>query len=354
MFVPRKWTLVPVVLSVSLVASACGSGDGASSADTAGEPTDTPATAAAEPLTVYSGRSEELVAPVIEQFTAESGIEVEVRYADSAQLASQHIEEGERSPADVFFAQDAGALGAVSKAGLAATVDSDVLDRVPEAYAADDGTWVPVTGRARVVVYDPRVVDEPPESVDDLTEPEWSGRVGIAPTNASFQSFVTAYRVAEGDEAARAWLDGMVANDVASFEGNTPILDAVDNGVVAAGLINHSYWFRKVAEFGEGDVPSRLAFLGGGDPGALVNVAGVQPLASSDQPQQAAAFIDYLLSTDAQGYFASETFEYPMTDSVQPAADLPPLETIDGPQIDLSDLDSLDETVAMLEEAGLL
>jgi iron(III) transport system substrate-binding protein len=345
---------VPALLSVSLVVSACGSGDDDSTADAAGEPTGASAPAAGEPLTIYSGRSEELVAPVIEQFVADTGIEVEVRYADSAQLASQLIEEGERSPADVFFAQDAGALGAVSKAGLAAAVEPEVLVRVPEAYAADDGSWVPVTGRARVVVYDPRVVDEPPEAVDDLAGSEWSGAVGIAPTNASFQSFVTAYRVAEGDEAARAWLDGMVANDVASFEGNTPILDAVDNGVVAAGLINHYYWFRKVAEFGEGDVPSRLEFLGGGDPGALVNVAGVQPLASSDQPEQAAAFIDYLLSPDAQGYFATETFEYPMTDGVEPAADLPPLASIEGPAIDLSDLDSLEETIAMLEEAGLL
>lgn len=351
---PRKWTLVPALLLVSLVATACGTGADDSDAGADGEPTDTPAMAAGEPLTVYSGRSEELVAPVIEQFTADTGIEVEVRYADSAQLASQLIEEGERSPADVFFAQDAGALGAVSKAGLAAPVEPDVLERVPEAYVAADGTWVPVTGRARVVVYDPRVVDEPPQSVDDLTEPEWSGAVGVAPTNASFQSFVTAYRVAEGDDAARAWLDGMVANDVASFEGNTPILDAVDNGVVAAGLINHYYWFRKVAEFGEADVPSRLAFLAGGDPGALVNVAGVQALESSERPEQAAAFIDYLLSADAQRYFATETFEYPMTDDAEPAADLPPLETIESPPIDLSDLDSLGETVAMLEEAGLL
>ena len=342
---------LPALLAVTLVSSACGGGD---DSDTAAEPVDSPATEAGEPLTIYSGRSEELVAPVIEQFTAATGIEVEVRYADSAQLASQLIEEGERSPADVFFAQDAGALGAVSKEGLAAEVAPEVLEQVPDQYAAQDGTWVPVTGRARVVVYDPRVVEQVPASVDDLTAPVWSGQVGIAPTNASFQSFVTGYRVAESDDAARAWLDAMVANDVQSFEGNTPILDAVDNGVVAAGLINHYYWFRKVAEVGEDAVPSQLVFLGGGDPGALVNVAGAQPLSSSDQPDDAAAFIAYLLSTQAQEYFASETFEYPMVDGVEPAADLPPLDSLEAPPIDLSDLDSLDETIAMLEEAGLL
>jgi iron(III) transport system substrate-binding protein len=328
-------------MAAALVVSACGSGEDEAADDSSS-------------LTVYSGRSEELVEPVIDDFTERTGIAVEVRYADSAQLASQIIEEGERTPADVFFAQDAGALGAVSQAGLAAALDPQVLDRVAEQYHAED--WVGVSGRARVVVYDPRTVadDEVPTSVDDLTDPRWSGLVGIAPTNASFQSFVTGYRVAEGDEAARAWLEGTVANDVESFEGNTPILDAVDDGVIEAGLINHYYWYRKVAEVGDAEVPSRLAFLGGGDPGALVNVAGVQVLDASDQPEQAAEFVSYLLGDDAQAYFATETYEYPLVASVEPAADLPPLESIEGPDIDLGDLDSLGQTIAMLEEVGLL
>jgi iron(III) transport system substrate-binding protein len=277
-----------------------------------------------------------------------------VRYADSAQLASQLVEEGERTPADVFFAQDAGALGAVAQAGLAADVDPAVLALVPDAYQSPG--WVGVTGRARVVVYDPRQVtpDEVPTSVDDLTDPAWSGEVGIAPTNASFQSFVTGYRVAGGDDAARSWLEGMVANDVESFESNTPILDAVDDGVISAGLINHYYWYRKVAEVGADNVASRLAFLADGDPGALVNVAGAQVLAGTDQPDEAADFVEYLLSDEAQTYFADETFEYPLVATVEPAADLPPLADIEGPDIDLSDLDTLGETVAMLEEVGLL
>lgn len=344
--------LAPALLASALVLSACGSDDPESTqADT---PEASPEQSSA--LTVYSGRSEELVEPVIEAFTEQTGIEVEVRYADSAQLASQVIEEGERTPADVFFSQDAGALGAVAKEGLAGSLEADVLDLVPEQYRAGDGSWVGVSGRARVVVYDPRQVsdEEVPTGVDDLTDPRWSGLVGVAPTNASFQSFVTGYRVAEGDEAARSWLDAMVANDVESFEGNTPILDAVDDGVVAAGLINHYYWYRKVAEVGDADVPSRLVFLGGGDPGALVNVAGAAVLAPSDQPEEAAAFVEYLLSDEAQSYFATETFEYPLVDTVEPAGDLPPLESIEGPDVDLGDLDSLGETIAMLEGAGLL
>lgn len=320
------------------------------------EPTAAPTEPTSGPLTVYSGRSEELVAPVIEQFETASGVEVEVRYADSGQLAAQILEEGERSPADVFLAQDAGALGAVAGAGLAGEVPVDLLDLVPERYRAEDGSWVGVSGRARVVVYDPRAVspDEVPTSVLDLTDPRWAGEVGIAPANASFQSFVTAMRVLEGEDVTRAWLEGLVAGGVEVFEGNTPILDGVDNGVVSIGLINHYYWYRKVSEVGAEAVPSRLQLLPGGDPGALVNVAGVQVLAGSDQPDQAEALLAYLLSEEAQRYFAEETFEYPLVQDVEPAADLPPLSSLEPPDIDLSDLESVDETIALLEEVGLL
>lgn len=345
----RKWAVVPVVLVSALVLAGCG-GDS--------EPTATPTQPTPEqgPLTVYSGRSEELVAPVIEQFETSSGVEVEVRYADSGQLAAQILEEGDRSPADLFLAQDAGALGAVARAGLAAAVPVDLLDLVPERYRAEDGSWVGVSGRARVIVYDPREVapDEVPTSVFDLTNPRWAGEVGVAPANASFQSFVTAMRVLEGEEATRAWLEGLVAGGVEVFEGNTPILDGVDNGVVSIGLINHYYWYRKVAEAGAEAVPSRLQFLSGGDPGALVNVAGAQVLAGSDQTEQAEELLAFLLSEQAQRYFAEETLEYPLVEGVEPAADLPALSSLEPPDIDLSDLESLDETITLLEEVGLL
>jgi iron(III) transport system substrate-binding protein len=345
----RKWAVVPVVLVSALVLAGCG-GDS--------EPTATPTQPTPEqgPLTVYSGRSEELVAPVIEQFETSSGVDVEVRYADSGQLAAQILEEGDRSPADLFLAQDAGALGAVARAGLAAAVPVDLLDLVPERYRAEDGSWVGVSGRARVIVYDPREVapDEVPTSVFDLTNPRWAGEVGVAPANASFQSFVTAMRVLEGEEATRAWLEGLVAGGVEVFEGNTPILDGVDNGVVSIGLINHYYWYRKVAEAGAEAVPSRLQFLSGGDPGALVNVAGAQVLAGSDQTEQAEELLAFLLSEQAQRYFAEETLEYPLVEGVEPAADLPALSSLEPPDIDLSDLESLDETITLLEEVGLL
>src|SRR5688572_7751087 len=180
-------------------------------------------------ITVYSGRSEELVGPLIERFESETKIDVDVRYGDTAELASTILEEGANSPADVFFAQDAGALGAVAEAGLFDALPAAILDRVPLALRSPDGKWVGVSGRARVVVYDSRELTEAdlPTSIHGFTDPAWSGRLGWAPTNGSFQAFVTALRVLEGEEAARAWLEGMVANEPRPYEGNTNIVQAV-------------------------------------------------------------------------------------------------------------------------------
>ena len=190
----------------------------------------------AGPLTVYSGRSESLVGPVLEAFTDETGVEVEVKYADTAELAALLLEEGTRSPADVFFAQDAGALGAVAAAGLLEPVPGDVLARVPAAFRDPDGRWVGVSGRARTVAYTTAEPVELPASILDFTDPEWSGRIGWAPANGSFQSFVTALRATEGDEAARAWLEGILANDAVDYPSNTAAVEGVAAGEVDVAL----------------------------------------------------------------------------------------------------------------------
>ena len=234
-------TVATLAALAALGLTACGSdaeepaGSDATGADgTDGASEDAAASAPAEgdgTVTLYSGRNEDLVQPVLDAFTDETGIEVEVRYADTAAMAAQILEEGDNSPAEAFLAQDAGALGAVAKEGRLLELPQETLDLVPETYRSQDGDWVGLTGRARVLVYNKDAVaeDELPSSVQELTEDEWAGRVGIAPTNASFQSFVTAMRVQEGDDTARQWLTDMAAND-----GENVAEEAGDDVVAAA------------------------------------------------------------------------------------------------------------------------
>jgi iron(III) transport system substrate-binding protein len=307
----------------------------------------------AGPLTVYSGRSESLVGPVLEAFSEETGIQIEVKYGDTAELAAILLEEGDRSPADVFFAQDAGALGAVADDGLFSALPEDLLARVPAAYRGGDGDWVGITGRARTVAYTTAEEVELPDSILDFTEPSWSGRIGWAPANGSFQSFVTALRLVQGEEAARDWLEGILANDPVAYPANTAAVEGVAAGEVDVAFVNHYYLLRLLAEHGD-DYPVAQRFLAGGDTGALVNVAGVGQLISSDQPATAEALIDYLLSEEAQHHFAESTYEYPLIEGVPADPRLPAIGDIGAPPVDLSDLADLAGTVALLRNVGAI
>jgi iron(III) transport system substrate-binding protein len=301
-------------------------------------------------LLVYSGRSEALIGPLVEQFEQASGIDVEVRYAGSAELAAQLLEEGTNSPADIFLAQDAGALGAAAKAGLLTAIPDEIFSLVPAEYSAADKSWVGVSGRARVLVYDPAEVSELPASIFDLEAESWQGRIGIAPTNASFQSFVTAMRVIHGDERTLEWLEAMRENAVI-YEKNGAILEAVESGQLAAGLINHYYWYARAMDVGQAQMNSRLAQFGAADAGNLVNVAGVGIIKASEN---AGEFVSYLLSESGQQYFAEETREYPLVGGISPADELVPLSEIQTPAIDLSDLDTLERTLELIRQAGLI
>ena len=301
---------------------------------------------------VYVGRSETLVQPLIDQYVAESGIEVQVRYAGSAELAAQILEEGDNSPADIFFAQDAGALGAVSKAGFLRELDADLLNLIAPEYRAADGTWTGVSGRVRVFNYNTDQVSraELPSSVLDLAGPEWRGRVGIAPTNSSFQAFVTALAKVEGEDVASQWLAAMKENGVI-YEKNSAILEAVESGQVDAGLINHYYWYARGNEVGFENLNSEIAAFESQDVGNLRNVAGVGIL--SEDPR-AKDFVEFLLSETAQQYFVSETSEYPLIDGVELPAGVTPLAEIPAPEFDLNDLEALEETLQLIRAAGLI
>jgi iron(III) transport system substrate-binding protein len=338
----RIFSSVAVAAVFALTLSGCAAQEPA--------PTSSEAAAEAQSLVLYSGRAEDLVQPIIDQFTEETGIEVEVRYAGTAELAAQLLEEGESSPADAYLAQDAGALGAIAKAGLFQPIPAELFALVNPAFSGADNLWVGLSGRVRVLNYNPEKVTDLPKSVLELAEPQWQGRIGIAPANASFQAFVTAMRITEGEDATAAWLEGIKRNGVV-FEKNSGILEAVETGQVDAGLINHYYWFARGAEVGAENMTSKLAGFEPNDVGNLINVAGLGILKDNAATR---ALTQFLLSETAQRYFVEQTFEYPVIKGLDAVEGLSPMDDLPAPDIDLSDLDTLEQTLELIRAAGLI
>jgi len=331
----KSIALLLVLVATAVTAAGCGGSD--------------------DTLTVYSGREEELVAPLFDMFTAETGIDVQVRYGDSAELAATIAEEGDNSPADVFFAQDPGSLGSVD--AQLETLPQEILDRVDPRFRDAEGRWTGTSGRSRVIVYntDALAEDEVPDSVFDLIDPKWDGRIGIAPTNASFQAFVTAMRLSEGDEATRTWLEDLKDLSPKEYEKNTPVVEAAAAGEIELGLVNHYYLYLVREE--QPDAPIENHFLAPGDPGSLVSVAGAAVLASSDQSEDAERFVAFLLSDEAQRFYVDEAeeAEYPLIDGIEAKAGLPPLSSLQGPDVDLTSFGAEHEaTIELLRETGYL
>ena len=325
--------LILLMTVLGLVAGACGGGD--------------------EPLLIYSGRGEELVGPLIDDFRQSSGLEVEVRYAGSTELASTLLEEGSSTEADVFFAQDPASLGLA--APLMATLPSDLISAVPSRFRDRAHRWVGVSGRIRVIIYDRDQVQvsELPHSIDDLLSPRWSNMIGVAPTNGSFLAFVAGMILDRGESATLQWLRDLAALGPQDYPKNSPIVAAADAGEVGLGLVNHYYLLRLQAEGGGKRAANH--FLSAGDPGSLVMPAGVSVVADSEQAEDARAFVEFLLSETSQRYFAEQTYEYPLAAGVRPAASLPPIDSIPTPDIDLSDLHTaLERATELVAEAGLL
>ncbi len=310
----------------------------------------------ADTLTIYSGRSKSLVEPIIKQFEQETGIQVKVSYANTTQLAATLLTEGDKSPAALFWAQDAGALGAVSKKEMFEKLPESILGKVPSNFRDANGLWVATSGRARVLAYSPERVkmEELPQSIFDLTQPMWKDRVGWAPANASFQAFVTALRMQVGEERTEEWLRGMKANGVKKYAKNTPIIEALAAGEIDLGLPNHYYLLR--FKKGNSSYPVAQTFFNAGDPGNLVNVAGIGVLKSSDNKDTALKFVEFLLSAKAQQYFTSDVFEYPVIDGVIPNANLLPLSDLLEltPTFDLNQIDDLDGTLNLLRRVEIL
>lgn len=337
----RRLTVLTAVLALT---AACSGGEQSPGSSAAPAP---------ETLVLYSGRNESFVQPVIDGFTEETGIEVEVRYGGTGDLATTIATEGESSPADVFWAQDPAFIGGLAKEGALTALPEDILSLVPERFSDSEGHWVGITGRARVLVHNTDLVPpgELPADIWELTEPQWNGRLGVAPTNGSFVAFVTGMILAEGEERTAEWLEGIAANDPVIFDGNGPIVDAVVAGDLDAGLVNHYYLLQRIAELGE--VPAANHFFEDGDPGGLVMAAGAGIVASSDQPEAGADLIRHLLSEESQSHFLG-LFEYPLVEGIGTPEGQLPLEELPTLDIALTDTaDTLEPALNLIAESGL-
>lgn len=340
---PSSRTALAWIAALACVAGGCGGDDPRS--------TYQPSADEARTLTIYSGRNERLIGPLIERFSEQTGIDVQVRYGGTAEMVATLMEEGAYTPADLFLSQDAAALGALSRHGMLRAIPQPLLEKVPVRFRSPRSDWVGISGRARVVVYNTERIDadQLPRTLEETTDPRFRGRFGVAPTNASFQAHLAVYRALKGEQQLATLLTGMVANEPLRYPKNSPIVEAVINGEIDWGLVNHYYTWRALME--NPDAPISNWFMPGGDASSFINLAGAALL--GDRPE-AAEMLEFLLGEEAQRYFAVETYEYPLVLGAQPAVELPPIEDMQTPDLDFGDVsDALEATLGQIETSGL-
>ncbi len=308
---------------------------------------------AVEELTIYSGRSEEFIAPFLAQWEQESGITLNVRYGDSAELAAQILEEGKNSPADLFLSQDAGSLGAVASAELFTQLPDSVAPEIDPSFIAGNRSWVGVTGRARVFAYNPDAVTVLPQSITDLTKDLYRGKIGIAPSNASFQAFVTALINEKGEAFAEQWLSEIKANEPMIFLKNSAIVEAIDKGEIDLGLVNHYYVWEVASALGR-EIQVKNGYFKAGDIGNLINVSGAGILSTSKKQDAAQDLINFLTSESTQKQFVEQTHEYALIPGVTPPDGVPDIKSLGSPRVDLGDLANTQRTQDLLIKVGLL
>ena len=306
-------------------------------------------------LVIYVGRSETLVSPIIKQFSEVTGIEVRAKYGKTGAIAATLLEEGEKSPADIFFAQDPGGLGVIVKAGMLKPLDFEILEKVPTWAQSKQSLWVGLSGRARTVIYNTKNISpkDLPVTIEGFTDPKWKDRIGWPPTNGSFQAMVTAMRIEWGEQKTRKWLEGIQANNPKIYSKNTPTVAAAAAGEIDVGFVNHYYLHRFIAEQGEG-FGARNHHLVSGGVGSVILVAGAGILNTSKNEENAKKFLNFMLSPVAQQYFTGQTYEYPLVEGVKVNPLLIPIDSINKPSIDMASLDDLQGTQELLRSLGIL
>ena len=306
-------------------------------------------------LVIYNAQHEQLLDEIVPLFEEESGLDVELRSGKDLEMANQIVEEGDDSPADVFLTENSPAMTIVDNAGLFAELPEDTIATIPDQYVPADRRWTGFLARSTVAMYNTDSMTEAdmPDSILDFAEPEWKGRVAFSPTGADFQAIVSAVLELEGEDATRAWLQGLKDNGVI-VQNNLVVMQSVDSGEVDAGIAYHYYWYRDREENGSDSDSSALHFFGDQDPGAFLSISGAGILASSEHQEAAEEFLTWLTGTEAQQAMAeSYALEYPLNPDASLNPDVKPFDELDPPQVDVASLNG-PQVTDLMTEAGLL
>ncbi len=357
----RILAAVFAIVALSFAMAACGddSDDAPADPDPVADPDPEPnETAAAEELTgdliIYSGRREPLFEPVVAAFEEATGIDVSVKYGATTELGNALIEEKSNARADIFVGTDAASAESLSAEDVFAPFDAPELASIDPAYRADDGSWVGISGRARVIMYNKDLVAEAdlPDSVFDLTDPAWDGKIAIpSTTNSSFTAWVSSLRKLEGDDAAGDLLQGLKDNDVTVLREHTDVRKAVGSGEFALGLVNH-YYYQLEKEAGS-NVGVIYPDQAEGEVGALVNVVAASIVNDAPHRENAEAFMKFLLGHEAQEIFAESNFEYPLIEGPATRADVKRGDFRES-DVSLAELGAMnDTTLDLLDDVAL-
>lgn len=306
-------------------------------------------------LVIYSGRSEPLIVPVIQLFQQQTGIKVTLQSGSATALANLVLQEQPNPRADIFIANDAGTLEFLKLKNVLQPYISEQIKKIPEQFRARDGSWLGVSGRSRVIMYNTKLLkpEELPQSVFELTNPRWKNKLAMATTrNESVIAWVTALRLVKGDAFTKEYLLKLKANGVVTLNGHTDVRKAVGRGEFPLGLVNHYYYHLELRD----GSPVGVIYpdQGPDDIGVLVNAAGAALVRNAKHVREAQRFLDFLASPDAQKLFAELNFEYPLLPGVPTPPGVRPLETIKLMPVRLDELGKeLEKTLKLLDEVGL-
>ena len=340
--------LLALALVLPLALTACSGGP----AGTPGEDAYAPQ---ADTLQIYSAQHIEVTEAVAAAFTQETGIPTQVRDGQDSSMGHMIVEEGESSPADVFLTENSPAMTLVEREGLLAPVDATTLDQVRDGLAPSSGLWAPIAARSTVLVYNKDLISEEelPSSMMDLADPKWAGKWGAAPGGADFQAIAAGMLAERGETETRTWLQAL-ADNAEVYQNNIATMKAVNAGEVPVGIMYHYYWYRDQAGDRQGSANTQLHYFGGEDPGAFVSLSAGGVLASSDMPEQAQKFLEYVTGPKGQQALVdSGSMEYAVGTGVESDPALPPLDKLEAPAVNVSTLNS-DKVIALMTDVGIL